>query len=527
MSIPTILVVDDEFAVRQLISGVVTSMGYICATAESAEEGLARHAELRPALVLMDVQMQGMSGMEALSQMKAFAPTTNVVIITGSGSINLALRAMQQGAFDYIPKPFAIQDLRAVIERGIAGYHDLNASSFPLQTSVHADVSDEYTLVGSSPAMYEVFKLIGSICATPNHTSVLIQGESGTGKELIARIIHANTGLAALRGNTTSDTAKQATKQDIEPFVGINCTAIPENLLESELFGAERGAYTGAQQRRIGKFEAAGKGTIFLDEIGDLPLTLQSKLLRVIQERAVERVGGNEAIPIEARFIAATHRTLSDEVRAGRFREDLFYRLNVAVVALPPLRERASDVPLLAKYFLSKYNARMNKSIHGFSADALAMLSAYSFPGNVRELENIVERAVMLSSGTMVLPSALGLRDVVISSPIKAISLTPESTTDAASMSAFTPSISELSASEVSEPQLSSTPLSTFLSSLVFSEAREAALAEFEMRFVQELLRRYNGNVSTAASVAQLSRQHFHHLMQKHGVSAQDFRHRA
>lgn len=467
----SILVVDDRADIRLFLQKIITEAGYRCEQATSAEMALSLLPDVQPAMIFLDVQMTGISGIDALPEIKRRVPDVPVVIITGAGSLEVAVAAMQRGAFDYLTKPLSIQAVRSVLALALSVPSESKPNTEQEKIDVQFQTLEtrEVSIVGSSPAMQEVFKRIGLLSLTPNHSSVLILGESGTGKEMIARAIHANGRSAAA------------------PFVGINCTAIPDTLLESELFGAERGAYTGAMQRRIGKFELAGEGTIFLDEIGDLPHTLQSKLLRVLQERVIERVGSNEQIPIKARFIAATHRNLAEEVSAGRFREDLLFRLNVVSLVLPPLRDRQGDIPPLVQHCVEKYNRIMNRSVKGVSDEAMQILMAYSFPGNVRELENILERAFIFTTGSLILPQALGLP--------------AGNNGDHA-------------------PEQSGIPIK----SRVFSEAREFALSKFETEFVTTLLREHKGNVTAAAQQAELTRQHFHRLMQRYQIQAHDFR---
>lgn len=469
MQSTTIFIVDDAPDIQEMLKAFLFDFHAELRCFSSGEEAIQACYAQKPSVVIMDVQMPGISGLEAMEKMKTVHPDVPFVIITGAGSVDIAVKAMQQGVFDYLAKPFSAQIVRDIIQRALKSKEHTDEPAAGMAFSV--DTKEDYAIVGMSKPIQEVFKLIGLISTTPNQTSVLITGESGTGKELIARAIHANSGGRA--------------NKSLIPLVPINCTAIPENLLESELFGAERGAYTGAVKRRIGKFESAGEGTIFLDEIGDLSAGLQAKLLRVLQERVFERVGGDESLPVRARFITATHRNLENDVRAGKFREDLFYRLNVAVIHLPPLRGRREDIPLLTHYFLSKHNARMGKSVQGFTDEAYTILSTYSFPGNVRELENMIERAVMLTTGPMILAPALGLKKDDESLP----------------------------ALPISDPE-----------SAVFSEAREQVMAQFEERFVKRLLSLHRGNVSAAADASQMSRQNFHRLMQKYSIQSEMFR---
>ncbi len=485
-----ILVVDDRADARLFIRKVVEEMGYTCETASSGEQAIAKFDAVQlsdiqkngvqqngvqPFLVFMDVQMSGMSGLDAMQALKIRKPDVVVIIVTGNGTMDIAIRAMQDGAFDYISKPLSIEAVQRAVREASASYQQrrgVEKNSALLATEFSSTEAQKYTIIGQSAAMQQVFKRIGLVSITPNHSSVLIFGESGTGKEMIARTIHASS------------------KHSDKPFVGINCTAIPETLLESELFGAEKGSYTGSTQQRIGKFELAGEGTIFLDEIGDLTLSLQAKLLRVLQERAIERVGGNTSIHIAARFIAATHRNLAEDVKTGRFREDLLYRLNVVVIELPPLRNRKDDVLPLARHFVAKYNTLMNRAITGLSKEAEQMLVSYDFSGNVRELENIIERAFIFTTGNTILPNALGL-------------LHPDrSALNSQSNEEITPSI----------------PIRRY------EEAREAAIAAFEQRYLKFLLKAHAGNVTSAAQEAGLTRQYFHRMMQRYGIDAHEFR---
>ncbi len=457
-AVPPILLVDDDEKILFAFQQALRADGHTTVIAHDGEEALARIAERRPAMVFMDITMPKVDGLETLRRIKGDDPTLPVILITGFGTMETAITAMQLGAFEYLTKPLDLATGRDVARRAAA-----TSAGEGTELVVADGVERRHQIVGASAAMQEVYKLIGSLSTTPNHTSVLILGESGTGKELVARAIH--------RHGPHAD----------EPFIAINCTALPAELLESELFGHERGAFTGAVDRKRGKFEIAGKGTLFLDEIGNLSLPLQQKLLRVLQEREFERVGSNVPQRVEARFIAATNLDLAAEVQHKAFREDLYFRLNVVTVHLPPLRERREDIPLLAKFFLAKYNAHFGKRIVGFTDEAMAYLTGGAYPGNVRELENAVERAVMLTNGTVVLAQAVD------------------------------------ATAHASPPTLP-------IISPVFSIAREHLLEQFENQFVRELLRAHGGNVTLAAAASQMTRQNLQRLMRKYDIRAEDYR---
>jgi DNA-binding NtrC family response regulator len=460
----TILVVDDDEKILFAFEEVFRAAGHRSIMARNGEEALEKLVSGRPDVVFMDITMPKLDGLEALRQIKQQSPQIPVVLITGFGTMQTAIKAMQYGAFEYLTKPLDLNKIRAVTRRALSSGKGKEGTSGD-QFSFGADILSRYEIIGNSPQMEEIYKLIGSISTTPNHTSVLILGESGTGKELMARAIHTN-----------SENAR-------EPFIPINCTALPESLLESELFGHEKGAFTGASERKAGKFELAGRGTLFLDEIGTLSLHLQQKLLRVLQEREFERVGGNVPIAVNARFIAATNQDLANAIKNKTFREDLFFRLNVAVLRLPPLRDRRPDIPLLATYFLVKYNDQLKKGIKGYSRGAMDILQNYAYPGNVRELENLIERAVMMTKGEVVLPDALG-----------------EMVTSTSSTAAL--------------PMVSP----------IFSKSRVHVLDLFEKQFVVEQLGKHRGNVTAAAKASKMTRQNFQRLMKKHKISAPPFR---
>jgi DNA-binding NtrC family response regulator len=376
-----ILVVDDEPEMRALLCDVLQAQGYRVMLAQNAQEALQRLGEHEYSVVLTDLRMKGMQGIALLAEVKRECPDVNVILMTAFGSVETAIQAMKQGAYDYLMKPVKTEDLLRVVERAL---HEavLRREVNRLRREVHKEYSF-HQIVGKSKAMREVFDLIRRVADGP--TNVLITGESGTGKELVAKAIHYN-----------SD------RRDA-PFVPVNCAAIPDALLESELFGHVRGAFTDAKSDKRGLFEEADTGTLFLDEISELPHLLQAKLLRAIQEREIRRVGATRPVLVNVRIIAATNLTLADEVKAKRFREDLFYRLNVIEIRLPPLRDRREDIPLLVEAFLQKCNGANAKHIQAMSESALALLIDYQWPGNVRELENVIERAVTLVRGDRIM----------------------------------------------------------------------------------------------------------------------------
>ncbi|HXX74574.1 MAG TPA: sigma-54 dependent transcriptional regulator [Nitrospiraceae bacterium] len=380
-----ILVVDDDVEMRALVHDVLKARGHQVTTAGNGQEALIQLAQTDFAVVLTDLRMKGMEGTELLAEIKRLYPDTGVILMTAFGSVETAVEAMKHGASDYLTKPVKSDEIVRVVER-VVREAALRREVSRLRKEVHKEYSF-HQILGKSKAIQGVFDLIRRVADSP--TNVLITGESGTGKELVAKAIHYN-----------SDRREA-------PFVPVNCAAIPEQLLESELFGHMRGAFTDAKMDKRGLFEEAQKGTVFLDEISELPLMLQAKILRVIQEKEIRRVGATKPISVDVRIIAATNLNLNDEVKAKRFREDLYYRLNVIELKLPPLRERREDIPLLVDAFLKKCGVVRGKEMKGVNEAALAMLMDYAWPGNVRELENVIERAVTLSLGEKISPDDL------------------------------------------------------------------------------------------------------------------------
>lgn len=380
-----VLVVDDDQDMRTLLRDVLEDNGYKVTLAPNGQEALKSLREGEYPVVLTDLRMKGIQGIELLAEIKRSFPDTNVILMTAFGSVETALEAMKQGASDYLMKPVKNDDLLRVTERSFR-----EAMLRSEINRLRREVNKEYSfnqILGKSKPMREIFDLIRRVA--DSQTNILITGESGTGKELVAKALHYNS------------------ERKSAAFVAVNCAAIPEQLLESELFGHMRGAFTDAKADKRGLFEEAAKGTLFLDEISELPLMLQAKLLRAIQEREIRRLGANRPIAVDTRLMAATNLNLSEEVKAKRFREDLYYRLNVIEMRLPPLRERREDIPLLVDAFLKKFGQARGKDVKGVSETTLALLVDYAWPGNVRELENVIERAVTLSRGDKILPEDL------------------------------------------------------------------------------------------------------------------------
>ncbi len=383
----TILVVDDDPGHRTTLETIIRSWGYRVKIADDGAEAVEQ-VEQRPFdLILMDVRMTVMSGLEALKRIKQYNPAIPILIMTAYSSVESAVEALKAGAYDYLTKPLDFEVLKLSMERA-REHVGLKEENRALKEKLRSDF-DLKNIIGKSRPIKELIEMVAMIA--PSEATVLITGESGTGKELIARAIHFNS-----------------PRKD-QTLVIVNCAALTETLLESELFGHEKGAFTGAAKRREGRFAQANKGTIFLDEIGEMSALMQAKLLRVIQEREIQRVGSDDTLKVDVRILAATNRNLEDDVAAGKFREDLYYRLNVVTVNVPPLRERLDDIPLLAQHFLNKYAEKNRKTVRGFTPIAMDILLKYSWPGNVRELENAVERSVILLSGDYITEKQLPL----------------------------------------------------------------------------------------------------------------------
>jgi len=395
-----VLIVDDETNIRRVLAAMLKREGYEATTSADGEQALAVLAKTPVDVVVADLIMPRLGGMDLLKRISVDYPDVPVIMITAHGSVDSAVAALKAGAFDYITKPFEQEELKKIIAKA-ARAHDLERQN----VHVAPGEPDATPLVGDSPSMRAVHEMVARVADSPS--TVLITGESGTGKELIAKALH--------RGSSRRD----------KPLIKVNCAAIPKDLVESELFGYERGAFTGAVGSKPGRFELADTGTLFLDEIGEVPVEMQVKLLRALQESEFERVGGIKTIRVDVRLVAATNRDLKQLIAEGRFREDLYYRLAVVPIALPPLRERREDIPPLVRHFIEKYDQRLGKRVEGIEDAAMALLLDYAWPGNIRELENLMERSVLFADGPVIhaasLPDSLRERGAHPSGPIAAV----------------------------------------------------------------------------------------------------------
>ncbi|NOY39564.1 MAG: sigma-54-dependent Fis family transcriptional regulator [Nitrospirae bacterium] len=457
-----VLIVDDEEIVRASCRKLLQPHGYRVSEAEDAGRALRLMETTSFDLALSDLKLPDASGIELLKDIKEVYPDTEVILMTGYGTVSTAVEAMKLGAYDYVEKPFRPEELVSLVERAIERKR-LREENIRLKKELSAQYIKN--IVGTSKAMEKVFRLIGTVA--PTASTVLITGESGTGKELVARAIHYNS-----------------PRKDM-PFVVIDCGTLADELIESELFGHKRGSFTGAVTDKKGLIEEAEGGTLFLDEIGNLPLPLQSKLLRVLQEKEYRPVGDKKSIKVDTRFITATNKDLSAMVKAGTFREDLFYRLDIFPIHVPPLRERREDIPLLAYHFLRKYSEELGKEVKNISAEAMRILTSCRWPGNIRELENTIQRAILLADNSTIKPETLGF---------------------------LTPSRTELSRTE--QPPRNIEELKEMKKDL-----RERSTEELERVFIAEALKRNEWNISRAARDVGMQRSNFHALMKKHGIS--------
>ncbi|ABQ27492.1 sigma-54-dependent transcriptional regulator [Geotalea uraniireducens] len=451
----TILVVDDEESIRTSLAGILEDEGYRTLFAVDGVEALSVVQQEMPALVLLDIWMPRMDGMETLQKLKELYPVLTVIMMSGHGTIETAVKSTKMGAYDFVEKPLSLEKVLLSVNNAI-GMSRLKEENDSLRSIVLRD----HEMIGASPLMKQLAEHIKLVA--PTNASVLITGENGTGKELVARSIHYDS------------------QRRDKPFIEINCAAIPEELIESELFGHERGAFTGAVAQKKGKFDLADGGTIFLDEIGDMSLKTQAKVLRILQERKFERVGGTKTVEVDVRVVAATNKVLEDEIKAGNFREDLFYRLNVVPFKVPSLRERSDDIPLLIEHFLDTFCQREGRERKMFMPEAVELMKRYDWPGNVRELKNIIERLVIMTPGRTItvnqIPDYIG-------------------------------------AGEATREMGGSKPGSALeLSSL--REARE----EFEKEFIIQKLEEHDWNISKTAESIELERSNLHRKIKSYGI---------
>jgi DNA-binding NtrC family response regulator len=478
-----ILIVDDEPAARHGLRRALGSGPYEIAEAGDGAAALEAIERSAPDLLLCDIQMPGMDGLALLKALAERSPSPPVILLTAHGSERIAVEAMKAGAYDYLSKPYEIDELRCAVEKALETVR-LKRENQALRAELHQR-SGFGLMVSRSRAMERVYDLIGKVAGTD--ASVLICGESGTGKELVARTLHA-----------------QSPRKE-GPFVAMNAAALPSELIESELFGHEKGAFTGAAARRTGKFELAHRGTLFLDEIGDMAPDTQAKILRALQERRFERLGGAETVAVDVRVISATNRDLPAEIAAGRFREDLYYRLRVVDLPLPPLRERPEDIPLLVAHFLEQFSRQHGKAATEVPPDVMNALVAYRWPGNVRQIMNAVERAVILSDGPV-------LRKDLLPSDLSASSHIPDSGGDK-----FTPA---RRSHEVASPTL---PYA-WQEGVSFQDAKHQTVQSFETAFLRAALERHAGNINQTALSLGMKRQALQQKLRELGISAQAYR---
>jgi two-component system, NtrC family, response regulator AtoC len=462
-----VLIVEDEANMRRILSAMLTREGFAVRTADDGQQAMQLLEGGEPIqLVLSDLRMPHVDGLELLRRIKRAGLRTELILITAHGSIETAVEAMKHGAFDYITKPFDANELRIKVGNAFRTYQHGET-----EASIKPEGLGRYNFVGASAASREIWRVLDKVADSP--TTILITGESGTGKELVATAIH-----------------ESSSRRD-KPFIKINCAAIPETLLESELFGHEKGAFTGAVTSKPGRFELADGGTLFLDEIGEMPRELQVKLLRCLQERELERVGGLRVIRVDVRLIAATNKDLEAEVASGGFRQDLFYRLNVVPIRIPPLRERIEDVDVLVPYFVARFNKRLGRQISEVTPPAMAVLRAYRWPGNIRELENVIERSILLAEGDVLDVAEL-----------------PPHVRE--SGEAGTQALREAGTAALQAPEAGA---AASLKDVVREHTRQ-----IEKRVIQQTLSETGGNVTKAAELLQISRKSLQMKMKEYGL---------
>lgn len=449
-----ILVIDDEPDMLVTCSRILHHLGYECATVSDGAAARQAMAAIQPDVILTDLVMPGQDGYAILKEAQEVVPGALVIIITGYATVESAVKAIKEGAFDYLPKPFSAEQLDITVKRALQQL-DLKEENQILRSQLEERFNFD-NIIGANGGLQKVVDTIRKVATSD--ASILILGESGTGKELVARSIHANS------------------QRRHGPFVAVDCASLPENLLESELFGHEKGAFTGAHSSKEGLMELADGGTLFLDEIGEMSLPLQAKLLRALEQQSFRRVGGTKEISVNVRLLSATNRNLEDAIARHEFREDLYYRINVIALRLPPLRERVQDIPLLARYFLDKFATRMGKAVKTISPRTMEFLQRYPWPGNVRELRNVMERAIALCESRVIMPGDL---------PDKLVK---------------------------KQSSLASVPDTN----LPFHRAKEQWIEAFEVKYLQELLQRHQGNITAAAQEADVDRKTIHRLLKKH-----------
>jgi two-component system nitrogen regulation response regulator NtrX len=465
----SVLIIDDEASIRSSLEGALKDEGYRIRTAPSGKDGLEALRQELADVVILDIWMPGMDGLECLKLIKSEWPDQSVIMMSGHGTIDTAVKATKLGAFDFVEKPPSLEKLLVLLQNA-ASVRDLARENQALRKQI----SRSRQLIGKSAPLAQIQALVRQVAPTTG--SVLITGENGTGKELVAHSVHALSTRYA------------------KPFVEVNCAAIPEELIESELFGHEKGAFTGATQLRRGKFDLAHEGTLFLDEIGDMSIKTQAKILRILQEQKFERVGGTQTISVDVRIVAATNKDLKTEIGRGNFREDLFYRLNVIPFHVPPLRERGDDIPLLADHFLREFSVTHGKKLRVLTKEAEALLKAYSWPGNVRELKNLIERLMILTP------------EIEDGGPITANHLFSHLQNDALS--------SQLVSRGETGPERGGAAAAASARNL------RDARGEFEKDFILKTLKENDWNVSKAASVLGIERSHLHKKMKSYGIES-------
>lgn len=462
MSKPSILIVDDEKAARYGMRKILQKDNFLISEAKDGADALQIIKTSPPQLIFLDINMPQLDGLKTLEIINAMKNPPPVIIVTAHGSEKIAVEAMKKGAYDYIAKPYEIDELRIIV-KNVFEKLALQEENARLRIEI-GRLGGMGELIGHSDAMKDVFDKIEKVGSTD--VTVLIQGESGSGKELVAREIHKRS------------------KRGKEPLIIMNCVAVPETLIESDLFGHEKGAFTGATEKRLGKFELANKGTIFLDEIGDMSLSTQAKLLRVLQEQKFERLGGTETLAVDVRIISATHRDLEAEIEKGRFREDLYYRIKVVNVKLPPLRRRKEDIPLLANRFVQYFSGKHQKDVMSVSNEAMKLLMSYHWPGNVRQLKNVIESAVVLSDSEII-----DAKDI------------PE---------------------ELGFPEKSGAAANTIDYTISFRDAKRIVIENFERDFIKKKLDEFSGNISRAADALDMHRQNLQQKIRELRIGKQE-----